>query len=791
MCNAQSSKRSCALVFGRTLLACALGGVLVFLYLPSIGHERLPKFDVRCFSDVANFFLINIQSTNTTQNKEHDHSYIFPWQTATFLAMCLYVFVFLLRVVVTEHCRYSGNNGAMQTSHAFDVYLGYRFKHWYAWTPSAPGIVLCSLSWALLLTGAVLLYILTGAPISESLWAAWIWIAAPDGGGSAQDPVARGVGVLVSCGGMLIFALLMSFISSTVEGFLQNLRSGKGIVVESKHMVILGWSPILPILLGELCIAAESRGGAVFVLLTQLPKPELEDWLQDQGVDFKNSTVVVRSGQENCKEDLVKVAVQSASKVVILSRPGLSREDADAWSLNVLVSLCNLTCIPDSVRVLQCELVRNQQLCKSLSDTPIEVITAGDFVGTLMVQCSRQRGLAGVINSIFAFDGDEFYIHHVKGTQGMFFRDVLFAFEDVVTCGFETAEGVLQLLPPMDTKLQGDESLILLAEDASTLPDSVPFRRTKSTSELRAAVHEYSGTRIQCAQAKEARREVVVIIGFNESIGAVLTEIDKSIASGSEVVMFSPQSEESRSQFVKNAQKRRQRQFTKFSMIFQTGSLAARFKMESLPLAQASKVFILADSSSSPSEVTAQTVASILQVQSIIKESFNAEGSVAEPALIVPQILDESAEKSCIQLGVNDYINSNELAARLLAAVAESPNVSGIISHVIADDGCDFVIRSLDEYVWSPSLEISATGAVTFDEVMAAAAMSDEVALGWSEIHGGSCGPWEMNPKDRCTKRPWSKDARIIALKHSQPREGVASGASKRWWGSSCMAKRW
>jgi len=71
-------------------------------------------------------------------------------------------------------------------------------------------------------------------------------------------------------------------------------------------MVILGWSPILPILLGELCIAAESRGGAVFVLLTQLPKPELEDWLQDQGVDFKNSTVVVRSGQENCKETLSK-----------------------------------------------------------------------------------------------------------------------------------------------------------------------------------------------------------------------------------------------------------------------------------------------------------------------------------------------------------------------------------------------------------------------------------------------------------------------------------------------------
>jgi len=317
----------------------------MYLHLPSMREICLPALQLWWAGDTAFKMpvdiagvsmtgdIIDIPSTNATREMQDNNISPFPWRTTTFLGACIYVFCYLMKVVVSEHRRYNGQHGR----DTFNIYLRYRFNNWYSWTPSAPGIVLCSLSWVLLLFGALLLCMLTDSPISESLWSAWIWIAAPDGGGSAEDPMARFVGVLVSCGGMLIFALLMSFISSTVEQFLQGLRQGKGVVVESNHMVIVGFSPILPILLGELCSAAESRGGGVFVLLTQMGKPELEDLLQEFGVNFRNSTVVVRSGQENCKDDLVKVAVESASKMVILSRPRLSREDADAWSLNVLV----------------------------------------------------------------------------------------------------------------------------------------------------------------------------------------------------------------------------------------------------------------------------------------------------------------------------------------------------------------------------------------------------------------------------------------------------------------------
>jgi len=345
----------------------------------------------------------------------------------------------------------------------------------------------------------------------------------------------------------------------------------------------------------------------------------------------------------------------------------------------------------------------------------------------------------------------------------------MFAFDAVVACGYQRADGVLQLLPPMDTVLQGNENLILLAEDASTLPHKVSDERLSATSELRCKGTKL-GSKQHVLQQQGLQTQCVVIIGHNESIGSVLLEIDGTVASGSEVVMFSPQSEESRQEFIEDSQRRRRQHFRNFSMSFQTGPMAARFRLEALPLQKASRIFFLADSSSSPTEVSAQTVAGILQVQAILEEGNNPEccGLDRSSPVIIPQILDEATEKSCTQLKVQDYINSNELAARLLAVVSESPHVSGIINQIVAEDGCDFIIRSLDEYAALDGIDMSVEGGVTFDEVAAIAAVAGEVALGWSEVGAGSLGPWEMNPKEKAERRPWNSDARIVALKHAQ-----------------------
>ncbi|CAE7451049.1 DMI1 [Symbiodinium natans] len=106
------------------------------------------------------------------------------------------------------------------------------------------------MSATLLVAGGLGHSALSRASIQESLWRSWIWIADPDGGESAHEG-GHVVGVVVSIGGMLIFALLLSLITSSFEEFLWHLRHGSIPVVEGDHIVILGYDSSAAIMIEE------------------------------------------------------------------------------------------------------------------------------------------------------------------------------------------------------------------------------------------------------------------------------------------------------------------------------------------------------------------------------------------------------------------------------------------------------------------------------------------------------------------------------------------------------------
>ncbi|CAK9064175.1 unnamed protein product [Durusdinium trenchii] len=201
--------------------------------------------------------------------------------------------------------------------------------------------VLLVLSATLLVVGGIGHSALSQASIQESLWRSWIWIADPDGGESAL-PGGHAVGVVVSIGGMLIFALLLSLITSAFEDFLWQIRHGSIPVVEGDHIVILGYERSAIWMIEELCCAMETSGGGLIAILSTEGKAEVESWIQHADIDLRNSSVVVRSGLPYNEEDLTRVAVQTARRIVVLANRKISREEADAQTLNVLLTLQGL-----------------------------------------------------------------------------------------------------------------------------------------------------------------------------------------------------------------------------------------------------------------------------------------------------------------------------------------------------------------------------------------------------------------------------------------------------------------
>lgn len=90
--------------------------------------------------------------------------------------------------------------------------------------------------------GGLALYAVSDGSFSEALWLSWSFVA--DSGNHA-DRIGTGpriVSVSISSGGMLIFAMMLGLVSDAISEKVDSLRKGKSEVIESNHILILGWS---------------------------------------------------------------------------------------------------------------------------------------------------------------------------------------------------------------------------------------------------------------------------------------------------------------------------------------------------------------------------------------------------------------------------------------------------------------------------------------------------------------------------------------------------------------------
>ena len=96
--------------------------------------------------------------------------------------------------------------------------------------------------------GGLALYAVSDGSLAEALWLSWTFVA--DSGNHA-DRVGTGpriVSVSISSGGMLIFAMMLGLVSDAISEKVDSLRKGKSEVIESNHILVLGWSDKLVIL---------------------------------------------------------------------------------------------------------------------------------------------------------------------------------------------------------------------------------------------------------------------------------------------------------------------------------------------------------------------------------------------------------------------------------------------------------------------------------------------------------------------------------------------------------------
>ncbi|MCL7033672.1 hypothetical protein MKW94_020298, partial [Papaver nudicaule] len=403
--------------------------------------------------------------------------------------------------------------------------VAYRVDVFFSVYPYAKLIALLFATILLIGCGGLALYAVSDGSLAEALWLTWTFIA--DAGNHA-DRVGTGpriVSVSISSGGMLIFAMMLGLVSDAISEKVDSLRKGKSEVIESSHILILGWSDKLGSLLKQLAIANMSIGGGVVVVLAERDKEEMEMDIAKLEFDFMGTSVICRSGSPLILADLKKVSVSKARAIIVLASDE-NADQSDARALRVVLSLSGVKEGLSGHVVVEMSDLDNEPLVKLVGGDVIETVVAHDVIGRLMIQCALQPGLAQIWEDILGFENAEFYIKRWPQLDGLCFEDVLISFPDAVPCGVKVAAngGKIVLNPDDDYVLkEGDEVLVIAEDDDTYSPGPLP--------EVRCGFFPKSET-------PPKYPEKILFCGWRRDIHDMIMVLEALLAQGSELWMF-------------------------------------------------------------------------------------------------------------------------------------------------------------------------------------------------------------------------------------------------------------
>ncbi|CAF2138323.1 unnamed protein product [Brassica napus] len=627
--------------------------------------------------------------------------------------------------------------------------------------PYAKLLALLFATVVLIVYGGLALYAVSDCGVDEALWLSWTFVA--DSGNHA-DRIGVGpriVSVAISAGGMLIFATMLGLISDAISKMVDSLRKGKSEVLESNHILILGWSDKLGSLLKQLAIANKSIGGGVVVVLAERDKEEMENDIAKFEFDLMGTSVICRSGSALILADLKKVSVSNARAIIVLGSDE-NADQSDARALRVVLSLTGVKeGLKGHVVVEMCDL-DNEPLVKLVGGERIETVVAHDVIGRLMIQCALQPGLAQIWEDILGFENAEFYIKKWPQLDGYRFEDVLLSFPNAIPCGVKVAVDGKIVLNPSDNYVleEGDEILVIAEDDDTYAPGSLPEVRMCHFPKM---------------QNPPKYPEKILFCGWRRDIDDMIKVLEALLAPGSELWMFNEVPDQEREKKLTDAGLNISK-LVNISLVHRQGNAVIRRHLESLPLETFDSILILAEQSLENSIVhsDSRSLATLLLIRDIQSKRLPCKDSksnvfpsscwirkmqqASDKSIVISEILDSRTKNLVSVSRISDYVLSNELVSMALAMVAEDKQINRVLEELFAEKGNELCIRPAEFYIYDQE-------EVCFYDIMRRARQRQEIIIGY-RLAGMDQAV--INPSDKSKLRKWSLDDVYVVIASCQ-----------------------
>jgi hypothetical protein len=577
------------------------------------------------------------------------------------------------------------------------------------------------ITFAVVMAGALLLNLanVTLAGSQDGWWLEDFWqslLRVLDTGTMAADVGwgRRLLALVITLFGVLVAGTLIGVIASGVEQRIDRMRTGRSVVIESDHLVVLGASERIPVLTQQLVLANESRRDSAIVFLADRDPTELNDAVGRIVADRLGSRLVFRSGDPRSPSDQQLVRLGRARSIIVLAADDGTDSRAVKTVLAVGAVLGGFGTVPIVVELHEQSVADN--LLEACGGA-VHPIIAAQAAARSAAFALRQRGLSQVIGELFDYRGADIHVRVDDDLAGRTFAEVIGRYAKARPIGRMRPDDTVELDPAPEVRFEAGDRLVLVADDARRLElATVPLPALPPTGERGSATVE-----------ADIGDERLLVIGWNR-LGAELLAYWHTFAPADATVeiAYDPRLVDEDEFDIPQMDMARVVK-TPAAKVAELGDLAHR---EPRP----TTVIVLAYSDRlSITDADSRTLLDLMVLQRRL-----AAGEGAPPRVVV-ELLDVDNLDLARVSGADDYLVSQAIGSQFIAQLAEQPERRAVYRQLYAAGGSSIRLVSAER--------LGLVGAVSTTDVVATAYRAGVLALGWrrSSARGGEL---TLNPHE-------------------------------------------
>lgn len=502
----------------------------------------------------------------------------------------------------------------------------------------------------------------------------------------------------VTLGGVFIISSLIGVLTSGVESKMDELRKGRSRVLETNHIVILGWTSQIFSIVSELVLANENQKRPCIVVLAEKDKVEMEDEIRGKVGDLRNMRVVCRTGNPIDLRDLELVNLADSRAIIILSGES---DQADNRTIKTILAITNNPNRREEPYHIIGEIkdAKNLEAANLVGKNQAQIILADDLISRITAQTCRQSGLSVIYTELLDFGGDEIYLAQSDALVGKEFGACLNAYDDSNVIGLATQAGQILLNPPMTTLLSSGDRLVVISADDDTIQLSGKKELPIQTQWI-----------VNSSEADVSLPEATLILGWNKRAGTIVRELDQYVAKGSHVQIIAELADTSPIDELAS-------ELNHTTIRYQNGDSTSRRLLDQANLYSYDHIIVLSSDQLDVQTADANTLVTLLHLRDIADKS-------GQPFYIVSEMLDVSNRELAEVTRADDFIVSERLISLMMSQIAENKQLSAVFQDLFDPEGSEIYLKPASQYV--------ALGQeVNFYTVVESARQKNQVAIGY------------------------------------------------------------